>query len=338
MKSLLWFLVLASLSFANIAMPGFWNTGTGRTFVHFFKEDAVHRGSVLMQEEDITIALYKDFAVVRGVYIMKNTTSDTIMLRTGFPVSGYAKNSLSRQIIFEDLYALTVSVNGSAAEVLKLEEYINKYAADIPPEIASADSVYHGIYSDQGNWYVWESLFPPGESVITVYYLTDNSFGGIREGYNKEKANLFSYILETGSTWGGTIGKGTVTVYLMDGLTGDDIQGIIPAEEFAWNGKNILQRRFENLNPDSKDNLLIRYTPSEAGFDIKTTLPRSGEYFAIAESLAVLKTAVEEGKTLPQGDFEPGSGMLKFGLQLLGYIGGGALLFFGLKYLFRRKS
>ncbi|MCC6550649.1 MAG: hypothetical protein IT279_11325 [Ignavibacteriaceae bacterium] len=338
MKSVLCFLLLHSLALANIAMPGFWQTGTGRTFVHFFKEDAAHSGKVLMMEEEITIALYKNFAAVKGVYIMHNSSPDTITIRTGFPVSGSANSGLDRSILFEDLHALTVSVNGTATDALKLEEYINKYAPETLPQTLPADSVYSNVYSQHDNWYVWESSFPPGQSVVTVYYLTDNSFGRIREGYNNQKANLFSYILETGKTWGGTIGKGTVTLYLMDGLTEDDIEGITPAAEFAWNGKNILQRRFENLNPSPGDNLLIRYTPSEAGFDINNLDVSPAVYFTAVDSLASLKTVVNAGTTLPEGDFEPDSEILGFGLKILGYLAGGVFLFYGIKYLVKKKE
>ncbi|GMU86820.1 MAG: hypothetical protein AMXMBFR48_20610 [Ignavibacteriales bacterium] len=337
MKSIACFLVFSSFVFANIAMPGFWNTGTGRTFVHFFKEDAAHSGKVLMMEEEITIALYKNFAAVKGVYIMNNNSPDTITIRTGFPVSGSAGSGLDRSVIFEDLYALTVSVNSSAAEALKLEEYINKYAPGTLPETLPADSVYSSVYGQHDNWYVWESTFPPGQSVVTVYYLTDNSFGRIREGYNNQKANLFSYILETGKTWGGSIGKGSVTLYLMAGLNEDDIEGISPARYFAWDGKNVLQRKFENLNPSPGDNLLIRYTPSEEGFDIAGIASNPAEYFSAADSLASLKTNVSAGKTLPEGDFEPDSEILGFGLKVLGYLGGGVLLFYGIRYFVKKK-
>lgn len=338
MKSVLFFLLLHSLVYANIAMPGFWNTGTGRTFVHFFKEDAVHSGKVLMQEEEITIALYRDFAVVKGVYIMNNSTADTIKLRTGFPVSGSAESVHDRSILFGDLYALTVSVNNAPTEALKLGEYISKHTVGGQTETAPADSVYYGVYSEYNNWYVWESAFPPGRSVVTVYYLTDNSAGRIRQGYNNAKANLFSYILETGRTWGGSIGKGSVTVYLMDGLSGDDIDGISPSEKFLWDERNTLQRNFDNLSPSSEDNLLIRYTPSDEGFDITSIASDPAPYFAEADRLSSGKTTVTSGKTLRGGNFEPDSGWFGTGLKLLGYIGGAILFVFSIRYFMKEKS
>lgn len=330
------FILSCFTSFANVAMPGFWDTGTGRKFVHFFKEDAAHAGKISMKKEQITVALYKDFAVVKGVYTMFNASQDTIFIRTGFPVSGTADNPNTPSVLFNDLFALTAKVNGTSVPVVRLPDYLQAnpqfgYNAALP-----ADSVYEGVFSDPDNWYVWENIYPPGETEVTVYYITDNSNGLIRKGYSTEKANGFSYIIESGASWQAPIGSGTVTVHMMEGLTADDLQAVAPADKFIFNGKNILQRVFTELHAKPQDNLLIRYTASEPGFLIENIIKDSSAYYAVTDSLQSTFAVITSSGITPSGTFEPTSSLFTTVTKTFLYLAGALVLYFGFRYFTKK--
>lgn len=316
----------------NVAMPGFWEPGTARKFVHFFKDDARYAGLISMKKETITIGLYKDFAVVKGVYTMWNTSPDTIFIRTGFPISGTAENPQTPSVIFYDLYGMKVSVNGSEVTVHPLSEYLNNKPGIPPNPLRHPDSIYTGVMADAENWYVWENVYPPGQTIVTVYYLTDNSSGLIRKGYTTEKANGFSYIIESGASWHAPIGEGSVTVHFMDGLSADNIEAISPSEKFYFNGSGILQRTFTALHAAPSDNLLIRYTDSEPEPPINTILRDSAFYYAKADSLERAFTVIKNNAPLPSGTFEPSSSFFSTAAKTLLYLAGAIVLYFGFRY------
>lgn len=73
--------------FANAAQPGVWNAG-GTVFTMLYPQDSLTFKKVQMQEERIYIQLYKGYAVVKGEYIFKNTTSEKLNFKMGYPVNG----------------------------------------------------------------------------------------------------------------------------------------------------------------------------------------------------------------------------------------------------------
>lgn len=304
---LLFILTITQTAFANIAMPGYWNTGTGRTFFPFFKEDSIYFGKIQMKEELITIQLYKGFAVVKGVYKMQNLSSDNILLRVGFPINGTLDHPLVNNIMFEELYNLNVTINGSQTQAFALSEYVRlrteKYGKVFPfPEVKNS---VQSLYADNSNWYIWEANFKANEiTEIVVYYILNTNDASQLEGYTKNYSNCFAYILESGEAWGKNIEKGKIILQLMDDLSEDDIEGVYPASSFNYYEGNYFIYDFENLNPINNNNIIFRYWERDEKFNIETITAKADEYFSLLNSMDVNQSFKAKELSDDKNDFE----------------------------------
>jgi hypothetical protein len=310
---LLFFISLSG--FGNAAMPGLWSTGHGGRFIPLFKEDSLHFGKVRMQRELVMINLYPGFAAVKGEYWMVNDTDEPVDMRVGYPVNGRYDQQEVNNVMFQDLYKLTVLVNDQQVNVTQPSQ--------------GYDSVYRVIDKMQmENWYYWRCTFAPKSTTkITVYFLTNNNESTLRQGYARENGNAFAYILETGRAWGGVIEKGEVLIKLNEGLELDDMRGVYPTNTLFGDDKH-LQFAFTNLEPDSGDNILLWYDRVKEGFDFKQVENDATKYFAALDAFPVKEFDASGFKKINKDDFEPhDSGVTVFWVLLV------AVVVFGLAVL-----
>ncbi|MBK7409792.1 MAG: hypothetical protein IPL49_21265 [Saprospirales bacterium] len=259
------FMGLSTQAFTNAAQPGIWNAGGAGTFFLLYPEDSLSFQQIQMVQEQVKIQLYQGFAVVKGVYQMHNPTADTLFMRVGYPINAsYAPSNGYRltQVRFDDLYDLRVLVRGKPVQVALSEVEVNAPGLDAG-----------------GNWYVWESRFNPGEiTTLEVNFVVNTNDASVLEGYNKGHYNAFIYLLESGSTWKQPIGKGVIMIQLMDGLTIQDIHGLIPAGRFQVNEEaNLLMWNFDQLTPTNQDNPIITYGKRREAFDFAAVLSNGAQ-------------------------------------------------------------
>lgn len=313
MKSKIFFILAAIFMqtnmFANIAMPGYWNTGTGRTFFPFFKEDSIHFGKIQMKEELITVQLYRGFAIVKGVYKMLNLTDENIFLRVGFPVNGTLDHPMVNNLMFEELYSLKVLIDGKEVDANLLSDYVTrrteKYGRVFPfPEVKNP---IQNLYADDNNWHVWEANFKANDvTEIVVYYILSTNDASQLKGYDKDHSNAFAYILESGEAWGKNIEKGKIVVQLMDELSEDDVDGVYPNYAFKLYEGNYLIYEFENLDPRSDNNIVLRYSERDSKFNFENITDESDKYFAKIDGMNVAQKFVLKEIDEPKDDFEVG--------------------------------
>ncbi len=277
--------------FANIAQPGIRDAGGTADFSLLFTADSAAYHKIQMQEERIFVQLYKGFAVVKGEYEMLNTTDQQISFKAGYPLNASFEttknNSDLTAILFEQLYGFQVVQNGNPVDVIQ---------EPIPYEVKEVDHYSSGENED---WYLWTATFAP-ESLtkIEVYFIVNTNNSNVREGYDGKDYNGFVYVLETGANWKPPIGKGTILVELMDGLTDRDIHGVSPTNIFALNEENnLLRYEFANLNPTRKDNIAITYHDQIEGFDFNEILQNKFQLQASVEQLST--------RNIPSSKFEP---------------------------------
>lgn len=258
--------VLISLSaFGNAAQPGIWNAGGAGTFFLYYPEDSAAFQQVQMVQELVKVQLYPGFAVVKGVYQMHNPTDETITMRVGYPVNASydaSDDGWLREIRFNDLYSLRVRVRGKPVAFDKV--------------------------SDMDDWYVWETTFSPGDiTTIEVDFIVPANDARVLEGYSSRDVNAFIYLVESGATWKQPIGKGTIIIQMMDGLTLDDVKGIAPSDYFLANDSlHLLVWTFENLSPTGDDNPIITYGKRLEDFDFSAVLAKSDEYYRAIDQLS----------------------------------------------------
>lgn len=328
-KTVLLLIVFTIALSANIAMPGFWNTGGGRNFVPFLKDDSLYLGKVQMQKEFITVLLYPGYAVVKGEYIMKNLTTKDIKLRVGFPVNGRFDAAGVDNVMFNELVNLTVTSGGKELPVYDLFSYMQKHNMDYSRDKV-IDTTYESVYTREENWYVWESFFPAGETtVIEVYYLLPTNEASLLKGYDRSNENGFSYVLETGSTWGGVIDTGCVRVYLMDGVKFSSLIGVYPSRMSFNDEENSLNLMLTGYKPRSSDNIVIRYGKRIRDFDFSTVTSRVKDLFSLADTFGE-KTRQPIKEKAPQvpvpvpDDFKPESAftqILWYGAAIVAAVG-----------------
>jgi hypothetical protein len=291
-------LILPLALFSNAAQPGIWNAGGAGTFFLLYPEDSLGFQKVQMVQEQVKVQLYRGFAVVRGVYQMHNPTSDTVSIRVGYPVnSSYdaTPNDRLTQVYFDDLHALRVRMRGKPVEVQKVESF-ERYQT----------------HSEKDEWYVWPARFLPGDiTTIEVDFIVNTNEASILEGYNRKSYNAFIYLIESGSTWKQPIGKGTILIQLMDGLTLDDIRGVSPSYEFLVNEEhNLLVWQFENLSPTAADNPVITYGEELVNNPFHTVKFKSDEYFRAIQAFNVAEALALDLQPREFGDpYDPGTSM-----------------------------
>lgn len=284
------YLVLTLCS--NAAQPGVWNAGGGG-FNFLYPEDSTAFQKIQMQREQIAIQLYPGLAVVKGTYLMKNHTSDTIRIRVGYPVAGIydgAHHMQRNEISFDGLYRVKVLQDGAPRPILE--------------EPVSAEQPNTQTFNND-NWYVWESVFLPGKlTEIVVYFMVNTNEAKITEGYASDSHNAFIYILESGRIWRQPIEEATFKVQLMEGLGLEDIYGISPAIDLNQVAqKTVLYGEKRQFTPMPEDNLLINYGQRQRDFNFAARTALSESYFAAVDQLADL--SIDQQQLLPYEEKDP---------------------------------
>ncbi|KAA3627444.1 MAG: hypothetical protein DWQ02_19715 [Bacteroidetes bacterium] len=330
--------LIPALGWANAAQPGLRMAGGMGGFTLLFPEDSASYQIIQMQEEQVSIQLYPGFAVVKGSYWMQNTTPDTLNMRTGYPVNAHfstTRNSSElAEIYFDELYKLKVLINGEPVTFEKKafeadDPNIHFYAHDQPPA-----------------WYIWTMAFPPGITLIEVYFIVNTNESTVSEGYNRENPNGFIYVLETGSSWKPPIGKGFVSVQLMDGLSVDKIKGVSPDSIFKYStAPDFLFYQFSNLVPDHEDNLVITYGNKLPDFNFEQIIAQAETYFSRVDGFAYLSEDPNGELIVFPSPFDVSGGgnfmvgvimfVALYGLPILGTL---FLILFVLWFIRRRKN
>jgi hypothetical protein len=253
-------------SYANVAMPGFWNVGAGKQFIPVYKNEEDSVKKIRMDNELVAVYLYPNFAVVRGEYNMYNPGRSTLSIHVGYPENAIYQSKAVANIITGKLEYLKAFVDNKPAA---------SKTGDAPPE-ASPDG-------RKREWHIFQADFKPGLTKIRVYYMVDTHAASLRKGYDNEKSHGFSYILESGRVWGGKIMKGRVFIKLQDDLSEKDIIGLLPEKSFKYEpAKKILIYDFAGLEPSSDNNIVIRYSgPEEENFSLEKLKP--AYYYSLAD-------------------------------------------------------
>ncbi len=273
--------LVSSQVWANAAQPGLRMAGGMGGFTLLFPEDSLSYKKIQMQEEQVSIQLYPGFAVVKGSYWMQNATADTISMRTGYPVNAHFSTTRNTsdlaEIYFDELYKLKVMINGEPVAFEK-----KAFEADDP-------NIDFYAYDQPPSWYIWSMTFPPGVTVIDVFFIINTNESTVSQGYNRESPNGFIYVLETGASWKSPIEKGLFSIQLMEGLTVDDIKGVSPDSILSYSTEaGFLFHQFSNLVPDHKDNLVITYGHKVSDFDFQQVIAQNEIYFSRVDGFAYL--------------------------------------------------
>lgn len=205
---------------------------------------------IVMQEEVVNITLSRKGAKVECVYVFHNTSSaQTVVM--GFP-----------GILGEE-----------ESPVKKFKAYVNGK----PVKVEKKEISEEGDNQTYRIWYTHKVSFKAGETKVVKNTFLSPYSGvpvGTLPGTNESFViNYFEYILETGNTWKGKIGKVKINVKVTGDLTLNDL--IAPADD--WEGRykkgdyaisppgfKILEPdkiywEFRNLEPTKKNNILICY-------------------------------------------------------------------------------
>jgi hypothetical protein len=303
----------------NAAMPGVWQTGFGGRFLPLIAADSSNYGKIQMQSEQVLIDLYNGFSVVKGTYYMYNAQDTAVEMFTGYPQHGDYSQDMVRNIIIGDApYNLKVLING--VEVASAA--YNDSAISANSLSTTTVPVIHASRNYQ-TWFLWKMKFAPKKiTIITVYFLTNNSKAKLSHGYSRSAGHAFGYVLESGKAWAGNIDTGNIFIRLMDGITLKSIAGILPDSTIKQaNGKLVYS--FINKEPSPSDNLLIWYNKEMDSIAFhQNVLLQTNIYFKAINDFPVNDFANSKTwETISLTDFEPkDSGMGTFFIGLL--IGG----------------
>ena len=175
---------------ANASQPGIWNAG-GAVFTMLFPDESSTVKKIQMQEERIYIQLYKGYAVVKGSYRFRNTASENVHFKMGYPVNGiyYGGKTDLNEVLLDSLSSFKIKAN---------EKWLTLWK-ETHPELRND---YKNPVPSDDNWMVWKMNFAPQEiQTVEVYFIVNTNNARVQQGYNIEEKNAFIYLLESGSVW-----------------------------------------------------------------------------------------------------------------------------------------
>lgn len=307
-------MVIASACFGNAAMPGVWQGGATARFVPMFSSDSAALQHVSMQREQILVDLYPGYAVVKGTYWMRNTSSKPIDMLVGYPLEGKVNAPLVSNIVLGFPEAFKVLVNGVVTPTAHNESELHL--------IASPEQQQAIMQVDAKDWIIWRTQFAADTiTTLTVYFVVDCSHARLRKGYSIQKGHAFAYVLESGRAWAGSIDTGNIWMRLRGGLKQKHIDGLLP--ENAWQGSDTLMAwNFSNLEPNENSNLLVWYNAGKDSIDFNNQV--LGNATALYAQMDVFSMgAFDKSQSWPQvvkNDIDPGTSAIAW------IIGGGLAL------------
>ena len=330
------FLLLSLSSAANIAQPGIYRAGGGSGFTLLFPEDSTAFDKVRMERELVSIQIYPGFAVVKGEYSLRNLSDSSLNFHLGYPVNHIIESD-SRQrdmasVWYPQFYGLTV-YQGAEQQPVRLDSSLRYKAI----------SRY-----DRLDWYVWETTFEPKEEqTILVYFLANTNEAVVLQEYDKNKDQIFMYLLESGAVWNGPIGTGEIRLQGKDGIILSASQRMYTAlpAMFHPQSKSIVAR-FSALNPTPKHNFIIRGSEWTKPFDFADILSRRDHLYEELDRFSFTELPKELTESVEQQDpfvvtnhlttWFMGLAMIA-GVMAPYILGGGLLLLIGYR-LFKRMS
>jgi len=207
--------------------------------------------SIRMDSELVVVDLYKDSAIVECHFYMQND-SDAQKLTIGFPEMNFHYFRSNNGAETGNFCAFE---NG---ERVKLISFHQAEAASLKEQFPFSDLVNQ--QGDNQPWFLWNSEFDKAEmKTIVIRYSLPN-------GAMKAGSRYFTYFLNTGSGWKGTIGKAEIIVNLKD-ITPDLILKAMP-ENHKINTNQLIWT-FTDFEPTTKDDIKIYYEQSKGYYSQK---------------------------------------------------------------------
>ncbi|MDQ3108268.1 MAG: hypothetical protein M3R17_00090 [Bacteroidota bacterium] len=278
MKKYIWFsflIFIAGKESLAIPQSGIWRSG-GAANYSLLVPDSLSLFYISIQEQKVFIQLYPGFAVVKGIYWLKNSGEDTINITAGYPFNAeYESDSDYRLNIafFDDQYCLKVSQDGKDCEI-----------------------------AEEGNR-TWKNIvLPHSVTKVETWLLVETNSSQIREGWTESNENLLIYFFQ--SPWRPIIEKGEVYVQLMGEIEMEDLHGISPDSLFMLDAeRKILCYKFSNLNPvNDQFNIIISYGEQLASFYFYKEVKKSESYFTSIDQFEKLNPATLKLKNYKAGN------------------------------------
>ena len=257
---------------SNSAQPGVWNAGGSGSFTLLYPEDTIAYKKIQMKSEDIYMQLYNGFATVKGNYYFKNTSTDTLKIKVGYPVNNVFENVEFHHKVNE------VRVDG----LYKIKGFTDDIEAPI----------YKKPNSENDNWYVWEIVFPPNEiTKFTVYFLVNTNNAKIVEGYESDKKNAFIYLIETGSIWKSPIENGNFYTQLKDEISINNVKASSPSSLLFDKNNSTLKFTLSDYGKKPDPNFVITYGKTLKNFNFKEITKKSNHYFKMIDDFSEQKAS-----------------------------------------------
>lgn len=241
--------------------------GTGMTVYPIYGTD------VVMEEEIIDITVKDGRSYVNCQFFFHNTGEKTELL-VGFPTQypgWYESQEDFDKEKEEDYYA-----DSHVTELHRFRTWVDGKQAKV--------TVKKGLKPEGNNtgelyfpqWYTWTMTLEAGERVKVVNtYWAENSYGG--ENWESSR-----YILRSGATWKGPIGKVTVRMHMSElqridaSFRGPDYGGILPSYleddgTVVWKAENIKPTQDVQASFTQQNTSYSVYFPLENPFEYGVT-------------------------------------------------------------------
>ena len=250
---------------------GAWQTGVPITG-NAAASDQKRSTNVTIEEENLTIDLHQEFAVVEVRYRMRNT-GDQVEQDFFFPLERWAKTETSDAVIPPtDLDNYKIAVDGTDLKVAEVD------AKGVEKPKAVVDEAWGEFEPATRVWKKSRIPFSRNQTrEVVIKYRA--KYAGVESSVSDDfhaTDAVFEYALSPAATWKGPIGKGKITINLVHPRP-EEVRIAKPANHFQKINETQWQWEFRDLKPTLADDLKIIAHPAFNMYQVRGERPTDGE-------------------------------------------------------------
>jgi len=284
-----------NMDYQTKTVGAFKNTGAGKSFVILNISD-IGKHALKLENAWIIVHLYNGFAAVKEEYSVINTTGQNLSLQMGVPVSGYYHNDVIDTVKFGNWSHPEISINGNKITHMQVD---TNQKITIPGMEVTGDK-----------WNTWKFTFPKDTSRIITHYLVKTHGSHVRDGYDIEYTDGFTYLLKPLLQWNTQIHKIRV-LFVVDksSVRMKWIDGILPAGRFKLKDHTFVYD-MENVRANTLSNIIFRYGKPDMyapkdGFSFSSMASDTTEWYQQINKTGIWNIDTTGYKKFARAEFKP---------------------------------
>lgn len=283
------------MDYRTKTVGAFKDTGAGKGFVILSKSQ-LEQNALKLDKLGVYVRLYRGYAVVKEDYTINNTTQHTLKIKMGIPLNGYFHSDVIDTVFFRSWSHPELSINGK--RITQIQKQRN-HSIHIPK-----------LNLNEQQWDTWNYSFPPDTSHLITHYIVDTHGAHIRDGFDIEYSDGFTYLFSPLQQWNKRIPQIRILFKVVKtSVRMKWIDGILPAGRFKLRDHTFIYD-MKDVNPDTLSNIIFRYgkpsmyAPTD-GFSFSTVASDTVDYYHQINQSNIWSVDTTGYKTFNRAEFKP---------------------------------